>query len=90
MCFNNNYNSLAIFLVLGQEKIASLISTDDQSLFVMDNSTMRWATQLPFSPLVIKRGSFMVEFFVNLTNSLLSLAYFLLISEYIVGRDFRN
>ena len=50
------------FSVLGQEKIASLISTDDQSMFVMDNSTMRWATQLPFSPLVIKRGSFIVGF----------------------------
>ena len=50
------------FSVLGQEKIASLISTDDQSMFVMDNSTMRWATQLPFSPLVIKRGSFRVGF----------------------------
>ena len=50
-----------VFKVLGQEKIASLISTDDQSMFVMDNSTMRWATQLPFSPLVIKRGSFVVN-----------------------------
>ena len=55
--------------VLGQEKIASLISTDDQSMFVMDDSTMRWATQLPFSPLVIKRGSFVVIFCHYLRNA---------------------
>ena len=38
-----------------------LIATDTQTLLVYESTSLKWAAQLPFTPLVMKRGQFAVS-----------------------------
>lgn len=46
---------------IGQEAVVSLVSTDSDTLYLFRNSTMQWATQVPFAPVAIQRASFYVS-----------------------------
>ena len=42
--------------------LMKLVATDTETLLVFEATTLKWAAQLPFVPLMIKRGHFMVRF----------------------------
>ena len=42
------------------DKIISLVASDPQTLMVFENTSLKWAAQIPFKPVSIKRGSFKV------------------------------
>ena len=42
------------------DKILSLMASDPQTLMVFENTSLKWAAQIPFKPVSIKRGSFKV------------------------------
>ena len=41
--------------------LMKLVATDTETLLVFEATTLKWAAQLPFIPLMIKRGHFMVS-----------------------------
>ena len=42
------------------DKVISLVASDPQTLMVFENTSLKWAAQIPFKPVMIKRGSFKV------------------------------
>ena len=42
------------------ERVISLVASDPQTLMVFENTSLKWAAQIPFKPVMIKRGSFKV------------------------------
>ena len=48
--------------VIGQDQLTIIISSDTGNLMLFENTTIRWAAQLPFTPLNLTRGSFKVRF----------------------------
>ena len=38
-----------------------LVASDTQTLLIYENTTLKWAAQLPFSPVSVRRGSFKVS-----------------------------
>ena len=38
-----------------------LIATDTQTLLVFEATSLKWAAQLPFTPIIMKRANFMVN-----------------------------
>ena len=43
------------------KNLMKLIATDTQTLLVFESTTLKWAAQLPFTPIIMKRGNFMVN-----------------------------
>ena len=50
-----------IFTAMSPMNLMKLVATDTQTLLIMESTILRWASQLPFSPMVMKRGRFMVS-----------------------------
>ena len=42
------------------DRVISLVASDPQTLMVFENTSLKWAAQIPFKPVMIKRGSFKV------------------------------
>ena len=42
------------------ERVISLVASDPQTLMVFENTSLKWAAQIPFKPVMIQRGSFKV------------------------------
>ena len=43
---------------INSDKLVSLVATDTQTVMVFENTTLRWAAQVPFKPVAIERGCF--------------------------------
>ena len=52
------------------KNLMKLIATDTQTLLVFEATSLKWAAQLPFTPIIMKRANFMVSICNNLSNSL--------------------
>ena len=55
------------------DNLMKLIATDTETLLVFEATTLKWAAQLPFVPLVMKRGHFMVS--LTISHCLISPAF---------------
>ena len=49
------------FSVINSDRLISLISTDTNTMLIFEITSLKWAAQLPFTPLTIKRGTFSVS-----------------------------
>ena len=52
---------LIFFSVINSDRLISLISTDTNTMLIFEITSLKWAAQLPFTPLIIKRGTFSVS-----------------------------
>ena len=43
---------------MSPERIMSLMASDTNTLLIYDNTSLKWAAQLPFQPIAIRRGRF--------------------------------
>ena len=43
------------------KNLMKLIATDTQTLLVFEATSLKWAAQLPFTPIIMKRANFMVN-----------------------------
>ena len=47
--------------VVNSDRLITLIATDTNTMLVFEVTSLKWAAQLPFTPLIIKRGTFSVS-----------------------------
>ena len=50
--------SLAYLNPVNSERVMSLMASDTDTLLIYDNTSLKWAAQLPFQPLAIRKGKF--------------------------------
>ena len=46
--------------VSGLDRVISLVATETQTILVYENTSLKWASQLPFVPMAMQRGTFQV------------------------------
>ena len=47
------------------KNLMKLIATDTQTLLVFEATSLKWAAQLPFTPIIMKRANFMVNICIS-------------------------
>ena len=58
---NNLYSDFLIAMHNSPKNLMKLIATDTQTLLVFEATSLKWAAQLPFTPIIMKRANFMVN-----------------------------
>ncbi len=67
------------------DKVISLVATETQTILIYDNTSLKWATQSPFVPMALRRGTFQVRLGNNV-EPVMKKTYVSSISHYFIDQ----